>query len=134
MQKHKHLVVANWNMNPISPEEAKRIIRATKKTAKELKKTQEQLEESKTVLGIRVQARTRELSELAGSLENKVEEIKNRPGGGGSVSNYLGSQKRGTFGVSLSSGYFLVGLGTAVLKSLVSASGSGRRRHSVSTP
>jgi triosephosphate isomerase len=40
MKNRKHLVVANWKMNPISPEEAKRIIRSTKKTAKELRRTE----------------------------------------------------------------------------------------------
>lgn len=33
-------MVANWKMNPISPEEAKGIIRSTKKTAKDLKRTE----------------------------------------------------------------------------------------------
>ena len=40
MKNRKHLVVANWKMNPISPEEAKQIISATRKTAKELKRTE----------------------------------------------------------------------------------------------
>lgn len=40
MKNKKHLVVANWKMNPISGEEARRIIRSTKKTAKELKRTE----------------------------------------------------------------------------------------------
>lgn len=40
MRNRKHLVVANWKMNPISLDEAKVIIRATKKSAKELKRTE----------------------------------------------------------------------------------------------
>lgn len=40
MKDKKHLVVANWKMNPISPEEAKKIIQVTKKTAKTLRKTE----------------------------------------------------------------------------------------------
>lgn len=40
MQKKKHLVVGNWKMNPLSPDEAKRIIRSTKKEAKGLKRTE----------------------------------------------------------------------------------------------
>lgn len=40
MQNHKHLIVANWKMNPSSKEEAKRIINSTKKIAKELKRTE----------------------------------------------------------------------------------------------
>ncbi len=40
MQNHKHLIVANWKMNPTSKEEAKKIISSTKRASKELKRTE----------------------------------------------------------------------------------------------
>src|SRR3989344_8737856 len=40
MKNRKHLVVANWKMNPVSPEEAHRIIRFTKKATENLKRTE----------------------------------------------------------------------------------------------
>ncbi len=39
MKNRKHLVVGNWKMNPISPEEARGMINLTKKLAREMKRT-----------------------------------------------------------------------------------------------